>query len=151
MLKGIHHIGVIVEDLEKSLQFYTEVLGGKILYHASADDPKDVEKEVNVPGAVTKLAVLKLGINTLELVEYVTPKIRPDLRSAAAIGTLHLAFEVDNIYDEVEKLQQKGVKFNAPPKVIEEGENQGWIWTYFNDPDGSQLELVENRNLKVPL
>jgi hypothetical protein len=49
------------------------------------------------------------------------------------------------------KRQKKVVKFNTPLKDVEEGENKGWIWTYFNDPDGSQLELVENRNLKVPL
>ncbi|UCF92627.1 MAG: VOC family protein [Desulfobacterales bacterium] len=151
MLTGIHHVGIIVEDLEKSLDFYTNTLGAKLLYKAGAEDPKDVENEVNVPDAITKLAVIKMGPHTLELVEYVQPKIRPDVRSAAAIGTLHLAFEVDDVYSEVARLERQGVKFNAPPKVIEEGENKGWIWTYFNDPDGSQLELVENRNLKVPL
>lgn len=150
MLTGIHHVGIIVDDLEKSLAFYRDVLGAEFLYGAEAS-PEEVEKEVNVPGAVTKLAVLKLGSHTIELVEYVKPKIRPQGLSAAAIGTLHMAIEVDDIDGEVKRLKEKGVKFNAPPKLIEEGENKGWIWTYFNDPDGCQLELVENRNLKVPL
>jgi hypothetical protein len=30
-LKGIHHIGLTVEDMGKALEFYTEVLGGKII------------------------------------------------------------------------------------------------------------------------
>lgn len=150
MFTGIHHVGIIVNDIEKALEFYRDILGAKFLYRAEGS-PKDVEKEVNVPGAITKLAVLKLGPHTIELVEYVNPKIRPQGLSAAAIGTLHLAFEVDNIDAEVERLEKKGVKFNAPPKYIEKGENKGWVWTYFNDPDGCQLELVENKNLKIQL
>ncbi len=150
MLAGIHHVGIIVNDIEKALQFYRDILGAKFLYRAEGS-PKDVAKEVNVPGATTKLAVLKVGNHTIELVEYVTPKIKPQGLSAAAIGTLHLAFEVDDIDAEMERMKAKGVKFNAKPKLIEEGENKGWVWTYFNDPDGSQLELVENRNLKVRL
>jgi len=150
MLAGIHHVGIIVNDIEKALEFYRDILGAKFLYRAEGS-PKDVEKEVNVPGATTKLAVLKVGKHTIELVEYVNPKIKPQGLSAAAIGTLHLAFEVDNIDAETERMKAKGVKFNAKPKYIEEGENKGWVWTYFNDPDGSQLELVENKNLRVPL
>jgi len=150
MLKGIHHIGVIVEDLERSLEFYVKILGAKYLYRAGAK-PEDVEKEVNVPGATTKLAILKLGKDTLELVEYINPKIKQNNLNAATIGTLHLAIEVDNIEKEFERLKNLGIKFNAPPKLIEEGENKGWVWTYFNDPDGCQLEFVENRNLKVKL
>ena len=150
MFTGIHHVGIIVSDLEKSLQFYRDVLGAEFLYTGGAS-PEDVAEEVNVPGATTQLAVLKLGSLTVELVEYIKPKIRLQGLSAAAIGTSHVAFEVDDIDAEVERLKQKGVKFNAPPKLIEEGENEGWVWTYFNDPDGCQLELVENRNLKVAL
>ncbi|MBW2057527.1 MAG: VOC family protein [Deltaproteobacteria bacterium] len=150
MLTGIHHVGIIVNDLDKSLHFYQEVLGARFLYRAEAARG-EVEKEVGVPGAETRLAVLKLGKDTIELVEYVNPKIRPGVLSAATVGTLHMAIEVDDIDAEVERLKGKGVEFNAAPKVIEEGENKGWVWTYFRDPDGCQLELVENRNLKVPL
>ncbi|MBV9385030.1 MAG: VOC family protein [Chroococcidiopsidaceae cyanobacterium CP_BM_ER_R8_30] len=30
-LRGVHHVGVTVEDMGKSLEFYTEVLGGRII------------------------------------------------------------------------------------------------------------------------
>jgi hypothetical protein len=44
------------------------------------------------------------------------------------------------MYDD---LMKKGIKFNTPPSEITEGPMKGWIWTYFKDPDGAQLELVE--------
>ena len=150
MIKDLHHVGIIVKDLDRSLAFYTNVLGGKLLYISGAQ-PKDVEKEVDVPGARTRLAVLKYGAATVELVEYIEPKIEPGLLSAAAVGTQHVAFEVDDVDAAVATLKKNGIRFNAPPKLIEEGDNKGWVWTYFRDPDGCWLELVENRNLKVAL
>lgn len=30
-LRGVHHIGITVEDMGKALEFYTEVLGGKVI------------------------------------------------------------------------------------------------------------------------
>ncbi len=150
MIKDLHHVGIIVKNLDRSLDFYVKVLGGRLLYISGAQS-KDVAKEVDVPGARTRLAVLKFGKATLEIVEYIEPKIEPGVLSAAAIGTQHVAFEVENIDAQVEALEKNGVRFNAPPKLIEEGDNKGWVWTYFRDPDGCQLELVENRNLKVRL
>jgi catechol 2,3-dioxygenase-like lactoylglutathione lyase family enzyme len=150
MLKDLHHVGIIVKDLDRSLNFYVNSLGGRVLYTSGAQ-AKDVAKEVDVPGAHTRLAVLKFGKATVELVEYIEPKIEPGILSAAAIGTQHVAFEVEDIDAQVKLLEKNGVRFNAPPKLIEEGDNKGWVWTYFRDPDGCQLELVENRNLKVQL
>jgi catechol 2,3-dioxygenase-like lactoylglutathione lyase family enzyme len=151
MLTGIHHVGIICDDIERSKRFYTEVVGGKLLYDAGTSPPGHLDGRVKVPGAIAKKAVVKVGKATLELVEYVTPKIKPQGLSAAGIGTLHLALEVDDIDAEVERLKTKGVEFNSPPTVIEDGPDKGWVWCYFNGPDGCQLELVENRNLKVPL
>jgi len=48
------------------------------------------------------------------------------------------------VYNE---LLAKGVKFNTPPIEIKEGPMKGWIWTYLKDPDGAQLELVEQREV----
>ena len=151
MLKGIHHVGVICKEIEQSKKFYTDVLEGKLLYDAGISPPGHLDERVGVKGAIAKKAVVKIGGSILELVEYLKPKTVPQGLSAAGIGTLHLAFEVDDIDSEVEKLRKKGVKFNSPPTIIEEGPDEGWVWCYFSSPDGHQLELVENRNIKVPL
>ena len=151
MIKGFHHVGVICEDMEKSKRFFTDVLEGELLYDAGATPPGFLDERVGIPGAVAKKAVVKLGDAVIELVEYLDPKVKPEGLSAAGIGTLHLAIEVDDIDSEVQKLRGKGVEFNSPPTLIEKGPDKGWVWCYFNSPDGHQLELVENRNLKVPL
>ena len=58
---------------------------------------------------------------------------------------MHIAFEVDDIEALGRKLNEYGCVFNTPPRLIEEGPMKGWLWAYFRDPDGSQLEAVELR------
>ena len=110
-----------------------------------------LDQRVGVSGAITRKTVVGVGDAIIEIVEYLRPKTRPQGLSAAGIGTLHLAFEVDDIDREVDRLKKKGVTFNSPPTVITEGPDKGWVWCYFNSPDGPQLEFVENRNLKTSL
>ncbi len=117
MLKGFHHVGVTCQDLERSKEFFAGLLGGKLLYDAGTSPPGHLDARVGIPGAIAKKAVVKIGDSLIELVEYRHPKSKPKGLSAAGIGTLHLAIEVD----------------------------KGWVWCYFNSPDGHQLELVENR------
>ena len=150
MITGVHHIGIIVSDREKAIEFYGDILGGELLYTSEAG-PGDIAKQIGVEGASNKAAVIKVGNSILELVEYVNPKCEPKQMSPCDIGTLHLAFEVDDINETVERLQKKGIKFTAVPKYIDKGKMKGWVWVYFKDPDGCQLELVENRGLKDPL
>lgn len=59
MVRDLHHVGIIVKNLDRSLDFYVKVLGGKLLYISGAES-KDVAKEVDVPGARTRLAVFKI-------------------------------------------------------------------------------------------
>ncbi len=146
MVKGFHHVGVICEDMEKSKAFFTDVLGGKLLYDAGSSAPGHLDERVGIPGAIARKAVVKMGKSVIELVEYLQPKTRPAGLCAAGIGTLHLAIEVDDIDAEVARLKAKGIRFNSAPTIITDGPDKGWVWCYFNSPDGHQLELVENRN-----
>jgi hypothetical protein len=50
----------------------------------------------------------------------------------------------------MDRLKKKGVKFNAGPNMITEGEKKGFIWVYFNGPDGHQFELLEKRGFVYP-
>ena len=93
---------------------------------------------------------IKMGAATLELIEYINPKAKAEGLKPCSVGTFHLSLEVDDIYKTIEELQKKGVEFTSAPN-ISGGEFEGWVWAYFKDPDGHQLELVENRVLKHPL
>jgi len=147
MIIGCQHAGIIVSNMEKALEFYRDVLGGEVLYGGGPDAGMD--DMVNVPNAEGKTVHLRIGNCEIELVEYLRPKIKQEL-SAATIGTIHLCFEVDDIDYEMDRLKKKGVKFNAGPNMITEGEKKGFIWVYFNGPDGHQFELLEKRGFVYP-
>ena len=83
------------------------------------------------------------GEDLLELFEWVSPKCPPKVLRPYDTGTMHMAFEVTNIEGVYEKLKGQGVKFVSPPIRITEGPMKGWVWCYFEDPDGVRLELRE--------
>jgi catechol 2,3-dioxygenase-like lactoylglutathione lyase family enzyme len=58
-------------------------------------------------------------------------------------GTAHLAFEVDEIWPEYERMHALGVRFRNPPVAIEAGVNKGGYGCYFVDPDDITLELIQ--------
>ncbi len=95
--------------------------------------------------AELKIAVLQAGEGMLELIEYVSPEGRPKDTRPFDVGTMHLAFLVKDVEKTYRELSTKGVKFNSAPNEITEGPLKGWVWTHFQDPDGSVLELVEMR------
>lgn len=144
MIIGIHHSSVSVSDLDRSLAFYRDSLGLKLLY-TSEGGGEETSRGVGLKGAKMRLAVLEAGDDTIELIQYVTPEGKPYKLQPCDIGSMHIAFRVSDVHKMCEELKRKGVKFNAQPIEIKDGSMKGWLWTYFKDPDGAQLELVEQR------
>ena len=142
MITGIHHASISVSDMNQSIVFYRDLLGLKLLY-VTEGGGEETSRGVGVKGANMKLAVLKAGEDQIELIQYVSPKGKPYDRLPCDIGNMHIAFLVKDIDKTYSDLKQKGLKFNASPIEITEEPMKGWKWTYFKDPDGAQLELVE--------
>jgi catechol 2,3-dioxygenase-like lactoylglutathione lyase family enzyme len=145
-VKGIHHVGITVPDLDQAIAFYTEVLGLEFFDPPSPvfDDP-ELGPKLGVPGASLRQVNLACGDGIVELVEYPTPvppastePPRPDHHGAA-----HLALQVDDIAATKERLEAAGVEFFSDVNFIDEGVLAGWRWVYFRDPFGIVLELVE--------
>lgn len=145
MILGIHHASVTVSDLDRALYFYRDLLGLELLYTKENSGGKETSRGVGLEGARMRVAVLKAGEDQVELIEYLSPKGKPYDRRPCDIGNMHIAFRVGNIKAKYDELIKKGVRFNAAPSEITSGPMKGWFWTYFNDFDGSQLELVEQR------
>jgi len=125
-LKKVHHIAIICSDYETSKSFYTQVLGLRILretYRESRDSYK-----------------LDLGLGDayiIELFSFPNPPSR--VSRPEARGLRHLAFEVDDISQEVESL--KAMKVEVEP--IREDSFTKKKFTFFADPDGLPIELYE--------
>ncbi len=77
------------------------------------------------------------------MIEYVTAGGRPYDRQVNDVGASHIAFQVENIDEVYRRMVDHGVRFTAPPATIPAGPMAGWRWTYFFDPDGVSLEIIQ--------
>jgi catechol 2,3-dioxygenase-like lactoylglutathione lyase family enzyme len=144
-MKGLHHVGITVADLDASIRFYHDVLGLEFANEPSPwFDGEELSRGVGVPGAALRQVSLLVGDTTLELLEYRSPPSETDgpLRSNDR-GASHVAFAVADIEAAKAELEAKGIEFYGPVNVVDEGVLAGWRWVYFEDPDGYPLELVE--------
>ena len=144
-MKGLHHVGITVADLERAIDFYHGVLGlGFVSEPSPVFDAPSLGPAVGVPGAALRQVNLALGDTILELLEYVKPEspVAAPLPQNA-LGAQHVAFLVDDITSKKAELETKGVQFYSDVNVVDEGVIAGWRWVYFADPEGNALELVE--------
>jgi len=145
-LKAVHHVGLVVQDLDRSIYFYHDILGLPF-----ANEPTEwfegpeLAKGVGVPGASLRQVSMWVGEHSsMELIEY---RDRADTTGKAVpnnhLGAAHVCFKVDDIRARKAELESKGVVFYSDVNVVDEGPLAGWRWCYFSDPDGLALELVE--------
>lgn len=123
---SIHHAAIICSDYSQSKQFYTELLGLKIVaenYRAERDSWK---LDLALPSG-----------NQLELFSFTNPPAR--LSQPEARGLRHLAFEVDDVAAYANYLISLGVEVEP----IRIDEYTGKFFTFFQDPDGLPLELYQ--------
>ena len=144
-LVAIHHVGLHVRDVERSLAFYRDLLGLELLARreANADYVADI---VGYPGAIIRMAWLRhpSGGPIVELLQYVKPAGTEVDTATPNPGTTHLAFTVRDIQPTVSRLQAAGVRFRTPaPIAITAGPNRGGFGVYLVDPDGITLELLQ--------
>jgi len=144
MIQGIHHTCITVSDLDRSVAFYRDLLGLELLMTEESErSGDDRSKALGVPRAKVKLAILRAGDARVELIGYATAKGRPYDRSNNDIGAMHIAFQVRDIDAVYQRLVDHGVRFTSSPTTIPAGPMQGWRWTYFFDPDGVSLEIIQ--------
>mgnify|MGYP002626117150 CR=1 FL=1 len=125
-LNKVHHIAIICSDYARSLEFYTNVLGLKVVaehYRAERQSYK------------TDLALN--GEYVVELFSF--PSSPHRLTNPEAAGLRHLAFETDNINAAVAELDAMGVS-HEPVRI---DEYTGRHFLFFADPDGLPIELYE--------
>lgn len=126
MLKAIHHVAIICSDYQRSKQFYTQVLGLKVLaehYQESRDS--------------YKLDLQLADGSQLELFVFNDAPERPSYPEAR--GLRHLAFAVDSVADYKAYLEQQGIEVEP----IRTDPYTQQLFTFFHDPDGLPLELYQ--------
>lgn len=126
MLGSIHHAAIICSDYARSKDFYTRILGLRIVAenHRAARDS-------------WKLDLALPGGGQIELFSFPAPPPRPTTPEAQ--GLRHLAFTVADIDAAIARLTAQGVAVEP----IRVDEYTGRRFTFFADPDGLPLELYE--------
>jgi catechol 2,3-dioxygenase-like lactoylglutathione lyase family enzyme len=144
-LQTIHHVGLIVKDLHRSIYFYHDILGLPFSNEPTRwfEGPQ-LAKGVGVEGARLRQVTFWVGDHTnMELLEYSNREVDNPIPPNNALGAAHVCFKVPDIRAARQYLESRGVAFYSEINVVDEGPLAGWRWCYFSDPDGLALELVE--------
>ncbi len=98
MIKKIDHVGLAVKNLDETLAFYRDVLG---IQSTSIED--------YAPDKI-RTAFLEVGDASFEIMEPTSPEspVAKFLDSRGQ-GMHHISLEVDDLREELKKLQAKGV------------------------------------------
>src|SRR5438552_8082881 len=144
------HTGITVSNLERSLEFWQNVLGFEFSHRAN--QTSEMASEITgVPGAEIKLAVVKApGGHKIELLEYLAPADRKkvDLRPCD-VGSVHVAFTVDNLDAVLERIAVSGWKAPGQPQTLTAGPNAGKRVVYVRDPDGTTIEFMQQTSKRA--
>ena len=144
MIKGIHHTSRGVSDMDRSLVFYRDLLGMKVVLDTEMSGEM-LSQEVALDNARLRLVELAPEGESffLELLEYYSPRGKPFPPDAtcADVGADHVALTVENIEDAHRRLTEQGVRFTCEPQEVDAGFFKGHWTAYCYDPDGMIVEL----------
>jgi len=121
------HTMIRVGDLDRSIRFYTDVLGMKLLRQQDYPDGKFTLAFVGY-GPESEHAVIELtynyGVEKYEL--------------GSAFG--HIALEVEDAYKACEEIRKRGGKVVREAGPMKHGAT---VIAFVEDPDGYRIELIQ--------
>ena len=140
-VRRMDHVGVVVEDLDAAIAFFTE-LGlegkGKMLV-----DGRWVDRVVGLDGVQVEIAMMRTpdGHGRLELSRFDAPAIAADHRNAPvnALGYLRVMFAVDDLDDTLKRLGPLGAV------VVDEVVDYQSVYRlcYIRGPEGILIGLAQ--------
>lgn len=130
-IKKIDHAAIVVSDMDRSVRFYTEILGFEIM---SDGRGRGGDKKTFLgAGSKALLALTEDGARLHERGDY-------------AEGLNHLAFEVDNLSVMKQKIADGNIEFTE----VKKDKDGRPVAYHFLDPDGLELEICADSGGEVP-
>ncbi|GAH67134.1 unnamed protein product [marine sediment metagenome] len=160
MIKRIIHFNVVCSDIEKSLEFYVDLLGGYLL--GNREKAEIIKRKTESEGVGIALGlgntaeykgwVIRFGYDknatVLDLLQWTKPpSTGKPYDKINNVGITRISLEVDDVDKVYNYLKSKGVEFISPPQVADltpetPGKDLIKIVTA-RDPDGIFVQLEE--------
>ena len=138
-----NHTSFTVSDLDRSIAFFRDVLG----FIATPKLPRSksvIQSITGVSESDVMIAYLHGPGHTLELIEYLAPPDRSEVRARPCdVGFAHIAFDVEDIDAIVTLSSEHNVLPIGQITTVDQGPNQGGKAVYLRDPDGITGELIQ--------
>ena len=133
MIKKISHTCIAVNDLERSVAFYRDVLGCK------------VGPEMDYGSVICQGLYIGDDNEMLELMLLRNPEAENKQfpLKAGEKGNIHICFQVENIDEMAQKVKDAGVEITKDLFEMELGGGNVIHNFYFRDPDGYALQLLQ--------
>lgn len=127
-ITGLAHVGIFVDDVEKSMGFYEDILGLERAWKCT----------FNADGNTFTCAFMKKGSLCLELVQRRIGKNPGN-------GMIdHVAMMVDDIEAFRKQLEQKGIEFETADQMFcKDMFPNGTKWVFFRGPDNEHIEISQ--------
>ncbi len=126
MIKGIGHAAYTVEDMEKSLHFYCNVLRFKKMFELNR--PENGEPWI-----------VYLKVQEGQFIELFYGGSKNVSIDKDTIGYSHLCLEVENIHEIADHIKSHGLTLDVEPKQGVDLNYQCWV----KDPDGNRIEFMQ--------
>ena len=151
MITAIRHVGIVVRDIDKSLVFYSEILGLAV-YRRYLEEGPFIDELTGIRNV--KLEWVKLIIPRGGLIELLQYHSHPDpetltpskLCPSNALGCSHVALTVSNLDETYSKIRAHGYSTKSAPLITS---NKAAKILYCHDPDGTILELIEDTSSRL--
>ncbi len=125
LFSGVHHVAIIVQNMDLAKEFYVGKLGLLIL------------DELLRPAKNSSILYLDAGNVILELFDFATAP--PRFSYPEALGLRHLALRTENFDSTLMRLQTQGVVLEA----VRQDERTQKRMTFLQDPFGLPIEICE--------
>lgn len=134
MIKKIEHIGIAVKNLESGNQLFSKLFG-KEHYKVETVESEGVSTSFFMLGE-TKIELLEAKNSDSAIAKFIEKK---------GEGIHHIAYEVDNIEMEIERLKGEGFEIiNAQPK--DGADNKKICFLHPKSTNGVLVELCQEKN-----
>ncbi|MEV4808998.1 VOC family protein [Micromonospora avicenniae] len=146
-LREAAHVGIAVSDLDRSVAFYQALLGVEPVVRDENMHGPGFAQSQGLPTTKLRYATFNLDNLGIDLIQFQDPIGDPSEPAANRPGSMHLCFKVDDVRAVHDRMRHAGFDFLGEPYTFVEGEvypaeAHGTEVAYFNDPDGTNLELI---------